>query len=86
MTRVGRYLSPDHYKSRYNLYAGDMESPHIPSTDFMQPKLGFCPGQKFSMKEERKKIYVLLSSFLLIDHRNKTGSRNSSKLNYEWGS
>ena len=41
MTRLGSYLSPYHYKSRYNLYAGDMESPPLPSADFMQPKICF---------------------------------------------
>ena len=51
MTRLGRYLSPDHYKSRYNLYAGDVERTPSLSTDFMQPNMAFNFG------ERKNKIY-----------------------------
>ena len=74
MTRLGRYLSPDHYKSRYNLYAGDVERTPSLSTDFMQPNMAFNFG------EGKNETYFLdtqshccfPSLFLLIDH-NKTG-------------
>ena len=76
MTRLGSYLSPDHYKSRYNLYAGDMESPPLPSADFMQPKICFMDiwvlvegkKEKFNMNTH----VLVLSLFLLID-QHKTG-------------
>ena len=68
MTRLGRYLSPDHYKSRYNLYAGDMERTPSLSTDFMQPNMWFNGlWRKFLLKEKKINVefYVPCVAFLL---------------------
>ena len=65
MTRLGRYLSPDHYKSRYNLYAGDVERTPSLSTDFMQPNRVNIYICGFSLKQNLpSKIVLILANQL----------------------